>query len=647
MPYTSQKDLLDLPQSRDSWLFAIRRLHTWNLSKRKEPVRPFLIIAVNRSTDTIQGSSLVEKSDIQSARKVLFSAMAHPPKELETKPQRPAKVIFEDRELLKALASNLLKIGVQATCYPHNEHLDAMLKDLEANLNDNQPDIPGLLSGNKITPRVVGDLFNAAAEFYRAAPWIQLSNDDFLAIRVLPQKEPYYVSVMGQAGVEYGLALYLHWADVERMYIPQDHPMELIPSGGSHSFLFNEITEISFDDLDAIEKYCWPVVDILAYPFPAIFETAGLVRRPDREEILWYEAVLRAIPEFVQDRMKKNTDGELQPIDARILVSTSTGQKTVEIKFPAGDLPLSQYLEDDLNVDEFEIGDTSIPFDRRAMEGDMARMFESFADSGSDPNLKKAQELMYKAWDEQNPAKRLALAHKALKESEDCTDAYVLLAEEEADSLKHSFEYFQKGVEAGERALGDDYFDDNTGHFWVLLETRPYMRALEGKASCLWKLKRKEEALNTYYEMLDLNPNDNQGVRYVLVDLLLSLNQEEDLDDLVREYKGDPTAVWLYTEALLNFKKNGASTTANRKLTKALEENEHVADYLIGKKRIPGQLPASISFGEESEAVDYAANHLNYWRITPGAIEWLQRQLTKAASPSKALTGKSIKRSNG
>jgi tetratricopeptide (TPR) repeat protein len=173
------------------------------------------------------------------------------------------------------------------------------------------------------------------------------------------------------------------------------------------------------------------------------------------------------------------------------------------------------------------------------------------------------------------------------------------------------------------------------------------MRALEGKASCLWKLKRKEEALNTYYEMLDLNPNDNQGVRYILVDLLLSLNQEEDLDDLIREYKRDPTAIWLYTEALLNFRKNGASTTANRKLTKALEENEHVADYLIGKKRIPGQLPASISFGEESEAVDYAANHLNYWRITTGAIEWLQRQLTKAASPSKAHTGKRIKRSNG
>lgn len=638
MPYTSQKDLLDLPQTGDSWLFAIRRIHTWILSKRNEPFRPFLMIAINRTSFIIQGSSLMEKSDIKGARKVLFSAMTHPPKELETKPQRPAKVIFEDRELLQALAPGLQKIGVQATFYPHGSQPDAMLKDLEASLNINQPDIPGLLSGNKITPQVVGDLFTAATEFYRAAPWIQLSNDDILAIRVLPQKEPHFVSVMGQAGVEYGMALYLQWSDVERMYQSNDHPMDLIPPEGSHSFLFNEITEISFDDLDAIEKYGWPVADKQAYPFPAIFEPARHVRRPDREEILWYEAVLRAIPEFVQKHVQKNMDGELQPIEARILVSTSTGQKTVEIKIPAGDLPLSQYMADDLNEDDLETGDPPIPFDRRALEGNMAYRFESFANSYSDPNLKKAQELMYKAWDEQNPAKRLALAHQALKESKDCADAYVLLAEEEADSLKHSFEYFQKGVDAGERALGRKFFMENTGNFWVLLETRPYMRALEGKASCLWKLKSKEESLKTYQEMLHLNPNDNQGIRYVLVDLLLGLNREAELEKLVRQYKGDWSAVWLYTEALLGFRKSGASTTTNRKLVKALKENQYVADFLIGKKRIPGRLPVSLSWGEESEAVDYAANHLNYWRGTPGAIEWLQHQLINAASPSKAHT---------
>jgi tetratricopeptide (TPR) repeat protein len=270
------------------------------------------------------------------------------------------------------------------------------------------------------------------------------------------------------------------------------------------------------------------------------------------------------------------------------------------------------------------------------MEGGMAHMFESFVENDSDPDLKKAQELMYAAWDEQNPAKRLALAHKALKESKDCADAYVLLAEEEADSLKQAFEYFQRGVEAGEHALGQDFFKKNRGPFWGLLETRPYMRAMEGMANCLWKLKRKEEALNTYQKILHLNPNDNQGIRYVLVDLLLSLNRETEVKKLIQQYKGDWSAVWKYTDALLGFWKSGETATTNRKLTQALEENQHVPDYLLGKKRIPGHLPASLSMGEESEAVDYAANHLNYWRKTPGAIEWLERQYTNAPTPPMA-----------
>jgi len=644
MPRSSQKNLLDFPQTRDTWLFAIRRLHTWVVSKGKEPFRPFLMLTLNRSGGMIQSSSIVEKSNFQSARKALLSAMSHPPKELEAKPQRPAKVIFEDSDLLQALAPALESINVQATCYPRVEEVDRLVKELEADMNDDQPDIPGVLSGKKVTPKMVGDLFDAAAGFYRAAPWIQLSNNDILAICVLPQKEPYYVTVMGQGGVEYGLALYLRWADVERMHSPHDHPMELMPSEGSHSLLFNEITKLSFDDLDAIEKYNWTVADQQAYPFPVIFEPPDRVRRPDRDEIMWYEVVLRAIPEFVQKYLTKNADGEPQPIETSILVSTSTGQKTVEIKYPAGDLPLANPMADDLLEMDLETEEMPLPFDRRALEGDMAHMFESIAESSLDPSLKKAQDLMYKAWDEQNPAKRLALAHRALKESEDCADAYVLLAEEEVDSLTKAFDYYQKGVNAGKHVLGHKFFKENTGHFWGLLETRPYMRALEGKAHCLWQLKRKEEALNTYRDMLHLNPNDNQGIRYVLVDLLLGMNREAELESLVKQYKGEWSAVWLYTEALLGFRKRGASSTANRKLVKALEENPYVADYLIGKKRIPNRLPASIGWGEESEAVDYAANHLNYWRSTPGALEWLQNQQREGSIKSKVPSGKKRKR---
>ena len=41
----------------------------------------------------------------------------------------------------------------------------------------------------------------------------------------------------------------------------------------------------------------------------------------------------------------------------------------------------------------------------------------------------------------------------------------------------------------------------------------------------------------------------------------------------------------------------------------ARELNPHVPDYLTGRKAPPEQRPAYILFGEETEAIDYAAGH--------------------------------------
>jgi len=215
----------------------------------------------------------------------------------------------------------------------------------------------------------------------------------------------------------------------------------------------------------------------------------------------------------------------------------------------------------------------------------------------------------------------------------------VLLAEEEADTVGRALEYYRKGVEAGERALGDQ-FGEMTGHFWGVLETRPYMRARQGLADTLWRMGQREEARSHFEEMLRLNPSDNQGIRYLLIMLLLELDRDADADKLLKRYKGDASATWHYTRALLEFRKGGAMDKANKALQKALKYNPHASPYLTGQKRIPNRLPDTIGFGDESEAVAYAADHLNHWRRSEGAVNWLQQQVApqagKAPKPSKA-----------
>ena len=107
----------------------------------------------------------------------------------------------------------------------------------------------------------------------------------------------------------------------------------------------------------------------------------------------------------------------------------------------------------------------------------------------------KAQDVMYQAWDQAEPRKRIALANKALTISPLCADAYVLLAEEKAKSAKEALEYYRKGVEAGVQALGTKGFDEYAGHFWGFLETRPYMRARAGLAATLDALGDVEAAI--------------------------------------------------------------------------------------------------------------------------------------------------------
>ncbi|HEV2642619.1 MAG TPA: hypothetical protein VGT98_07930, partial [Candidatus Elarobacter sp.] len=69
--------------------------------------------------------------------------------------------------------------------------------------------------------------------------------------------------------------------------------------------------------------------------------------------------------------------------------------------------------------------------------------------------------------------------------SSDCADAYVLLAEETARTAGAARKLYEQGVAAGERALGPNYFRNEVGSFWGLLETRPYMRATPGALAWL------------------------------------------------------------------------------------------------------------------------------------------------------------------
>jgi tetratricopeptide (TPR) repeat protein len=261
--------------------------------------------------------------------------------------------------------------------------------------------------------------------------------------------------------------------------------------------------------------------------------------------------------------------------------------------------------------------------DPRSMESALAGIGRGAAYYASDEALFRAQDLMYEAFDAEG-APRAALAREALTISPDCADAYLLLAEETASSLEEARELLEQGVAAGERALGPEPFEEDVGYFWGILETRPYMRARAALAETLWALDRREEAVEHQRELLRLNPNDNQGVRYRQAEWLLWLERYDELDALFAGYEDDGAAAFVYTKALSAFRREGDSADTRRLLEEARDVNPYVPAYLSGRKRLPRRLPDYVGFGDESEAVDYAAGAKALWAGVPGALVWLE-----------------------
>jgi tetratricopeptide (TPR) repeat protein len=246
--------------------------------------------------------------------------------------------------------------------------------------------------------------------------------------------------------------------------------------------------------------------------------------------------------------------------------------------------------------------------------------------------LGQAQKLIYQAWETPNLQRCTALAIRALALSPDCADAYVILAESTAP-LDEALELYRKGVEAGARAIGKKVFKEDIGHFWRIFETRPYMRARAGLAKCLWESQRRDEALEHYRDLLRLNPNDNQGLRYILVSCLLDLGRDDEVAALLALYPDDIAATWPWTGALLAFRQQSDHTDARARLAAALEVNPHIPAFLLGKKPLPRRLPDLVGFGDESEAICYAAENLKAWQATNGALAWLARTIN-AENPS-------------
>lgn len=237
----------------------------------------------------------------------------------------------------------------------------------------------------------------------------------------------------------------------------------------------------------------------------------------------------------------------------------------------------------------------------------------------------RAQEIAYQAMEAASAHEAAELAGQALDLDPDCVDALCTLAHSTCASEMERIAKLREAVEVAERTLGERFIKKNRGHFWGIIETRPYMRARLDLGIQLIEAGGEEEGIAHLQALLDLNPNDNQGVRELLLPMLLLFEDLEHARVLLARYSDEYSAIFKWGRTLERYL-SGDLVEAQRCLAEARFQNAHVEKYLTGKRAEPRYLPDAYSPGQESEARHCAFFLAVTWRLHPTAVEWLRRQ---------------------
>lgn len=297
--------------------------------------------------------------------------------------------------------------------------------------------------------------------------------------------------------------------------------------------------------------------------------------------------------------------------------------------------------------DEMAIDDDSPPFNSMEMEKSMREIakvmegqdFESPEEMNAFVNQllnepkkgqkwelsaeEQAEELIYEAMGTIG-GKRVKLAKRALNLDPVCPDAYTILGEE-APNVEQAIHYFAEGMVAGEQKLGKSFFKENKGMFWGLIETRPYMRATFNYAMMLSEVGKLAEAVEQYEKLIQLNENDNQGVRDVLFPAYLELREYKKAKELLEKYPEDFTATGTYNHVLLEYLTNGLSAKLDKLLRHARKTNPFVIEYLVGKRKLPKHVPQSYRPGSKEEAEIYVQDAIDLWKKAKALLKWLEK----------------------
>ena len=139
--------------------------------------------------------------------------------------------------------------------------------------------------------------YEAAAYYFRKAPWNRVPGEVPIAIRCNdPAMGHRFAIVLGRTGVQLGLCIYDDWEITQAMLAGRATPDDT----RALALCYDEAQILSAVDLQLIDRLGWPIATPEAWPAVMRLKPDHVPRSANAEELVYLDACLRAIPDFLQ-----------------------------------------------------------------------------------------------------------------------------------------------------------------------------------------------------------------------------------------------------------------------------------------------------------------------------------------------------------
>lgn len=180
----------------------------------------------------------------------------------------------------------------------------------------------------------------------------------------------------------------------------------------------------------------------------------------------------------------------------------------------------------------------------------------------------------------------------------------------------------EKSYKIGKACFPKEFKKGKDKLIWSCLDNRPFLRACQCYGLENQYHNDFDLAIKLYEEILTLNENDNQGIRYLLLETFLSQKDYKKAKRLLNKYPDDYSIEFKFGIVSLNVIE-GNYAQADKYLAEAIDTNKYFIQEVVKPKHIkpaPFRIPnepnfdAGIPIGSVQQAYDYWVRNKNFYK---------------------------------